>query len=184
MNNRIDFTHDFQTSLERSHKVAEYPFWYSLYERFFSNMVAMQTYSEYGFWQQQGIDRGVILNTSKQILIDEKIRYRNAITGRVYSDIALEFWSNYERRAEGWICKPLMADYIAYLIAPLGVCYMLPVIQLQQAWAKYKDKWLSCYPTIKAKNQGYTSHSVALKPEVLFPAIGGQLRGGFEPFDI
>lgn len=47
--------------------------------------------SDYGFWQKQRIDRRIILNASKQILIDEKVRGRNAITGRVYNNIALEY---------------------------------------------------------------------------------------------
>ena len=50
-----------------------------------------QSYNEYGYWQQQGVDRGIILDTSKQILIDEKVRYRNEITGKVYDDIAVRY---------------------------------------------------------------------------------------------
>jgi len=136
------FKHDFKTSLERSKEVEQYPFWYDLYESLFPDMIAMQTHSEFGFWQQQGVDRSIILNTSKQILIDEKVRGRNAFTGHVYNDIALEFWSNYERKVSGWVCKPLMADYILYVIGPIGVAYLLPVLQLQLAWSKNKDKWL------------------------------------------
>ena len=133
MSGRVNLQYDFKECLNESHRVSDLPFWYDLYEKFFPNMVSMQSYNEYGYWQQQGVDRGIILDTSKQILIDEKVRYRNAITGKVYDDIALEYWSSYEHKKAGWVCKPLMADYIAYVIVPLGICYMLPVIQLQSA---------------------------------------------------
>lgn len=65
-------------------------------------MVSSQSYHEYGYWQQQGVDRGIILNKSKQILIDEKVRFRNKLTGKVYDDIVLEYSSNYEKRVPGW----------------------------------------------------------------------------------
>jgi len=184
MNEKQPYKYDFDKSLAQSHKVSEYPFWYDLYEQFFPNMVSMQSYNEYGYWQQQGIDRGVVLDTSKQILIDEKVRGRNTITGCIYSDIALEYWSSYEHKKAGWVCKPLMADYIAYVIAPLGICYMLPVLQLQQAWLKNKDQWLASGHIIKSKNKGYTTHSVGVRPEVLFPAIGCELRARFSGFEI
>jgi len=182
MNNRQPYQYNFDKNLIQSHEVSEYPFWYDLYEGFFPNMVSMQSYSEYGYWQQQGIDRGIILDTSKQILIDEKVRGRNAITGKVYTDIALEYWSSYEYRKRGWVCKPLMADYIAYVIAPLGICYMLPVLQLQQAWIKNKDQWLTSSHIIRTRNADYTTHSVAVKPETLFSAIGSELRAKFNSF--
>ena len=55
----------------------------------FQAFVCVQTYKEYGYWQQQGVDRNIMLSTSKQILIDEKVRHRNAITGKVYEDSLL-----------------------------------------------------------------------------------------------
>lgn len=180
----IRVPHNFQESLAFSHKAEDLPIWGEVYKQAFPNMVEMVSYREDGFWQRQGIDRGVLLNTSKQIRIDEKVRGRNKLTGKVYDDIALEYKSSMEGDTPGWVCKPLQADYIAYLIAPLGVCHMLPVIQLQNAWAKHGSDWIDVYPEIKAKNEGYTTLSVGVPVKVLYPAIGGELRVSFDPFEV
>ena len=160
MNGPTQFT--FESRLAQSHRIQDHAFWYDLYEQFFPTMVSLQTYKKYGFWQQQGIDRGIILNTSKQVLVEEKVRYANRYTGRVYEDIALEYWANYEKRKPGWVCKPLMADFILYLILPLRRAYLFPVIQLQAAWEANKTRWKAEKTTITAKNSGSTSKSLCI----------------------
>lgn len=157
------------------------PFWREVYEKAFPTMTAMINHRQDGEHQRAGIDRSIILYNSKQILIDEKTRFRNEITGKVYNDIALEYWSDEERKVPGWVCKPLRADYIAYAIAPIGICYLLPVIQLQQAWKEKEGEWIRKYPKIEAKNEGWTTISVGVPPEILFPAIGSRLRIEFKP---
>ncbi|MCP3848952.1 MAG: hypothetical protein GY694_01750 [Gammaproteobacteria bacterium] len=117
-----------------------------------------------------------MLSTTKQILIDEKIRYAD------YGDILLEYISSDKANTPGWVCKPLRADYIAYLIAPSGVCHLLPVIQLQNAWKKYGKGWIKKYQKIVAKNNGYNTISVGVPINELWPAIGKELRVNFEAF--
>jgi len=133
-------------------------------------------------------DRSIILDNSKQLLIDEKVRGRNRITGKVYDDIALEYLSDRDRKQPGWVCKPLLADYIAYAIAPLGKCYLMPVVQLQMAWAKHKDMWLHNHRTIEAKNEYFGRRWVTLSccipPKIIFPAIGECLRVAFDPYEV
>lgn len=149
-------------------------------------MVAMVNHREDGDHQRQGIDRSLILANSKQVLIDEKVRFKNKITGRIYEDIALEYLSDSERNVPGWVIKPLLADYIAYAIAPIGKCYLLPVLQLQQAWESKKECWLQTYRTIKAKNfrgkQTWATLSCPVPPNTLFAAIGSCLRIDFNPY--
>lgn len=70
-----------------------------------------------------GIDRSVILENSKQILIDEKARFPSK-NGFSYPDILLEHISNDQTNAPGWTCKPLRADYICYAITGLGQAYL------------------------------------------------------------
>ncbi|MGZ8954482.1 MAG: hypothetical protein ACXW0Q_07370 [Methylovulum sp.] len=177
-------SHDFLECLNFSHKFEENPVWERVYREAFPGMVSMISYKSDGFWQREGIDRGIILNTTKQIFIDEKVRGRNK-NGNVYNDIALEYLSSKEHNKPGWVCKPLRADYIAYLIAPLGICHLLPVIQLQNAWAKYGEQWIAAAKfQIVAQNKGYKTISVGVKPEVLYPAIGQELRVNFQPFEI
>lgn len=170
--------HDFSDSLAASHKASDLPIWKQIYERAFPNFLAMVDHRDDGEHQRAGIDRSVILANSKQILIDEKIRYKD------YGDILLEYVSVDRTNAPGWVCKPQRADYIAYAVEPLGICYMLPVIQLQLAWQKNGDQWLATYGTRKAPNKGYNTLNCPVPVFVLFPAIGSALRVSFDVKEI
>jgi len=173
--------HDFSESLAFSHAAADMPFWREVYEKAFPLMSAMVDHRQDGEHQRAGIDRSIVLTNSKQILVDEKVRGRNRKTGKVYEDIALEFLSDEQRNVPGWVCKPLRADYIAYAIAPLGRCFLLPVPQLQNAWGKFGQAWRVSCPTVRAKNNGWTTVSVGVPVPVLFKAIGETLRVRFTP---
>ena len=174
---RSEVIHDFAESLAASHAASDLAIWEQIYRLAFPTFCAMVDHREDGEDQRAGIDRSVILANSKQLLIDEKVRWSK------YSDILLEYLSNDRTGAPGWVCKPLRADYIAYAVAPLGRAYLLPVIQLQIAWARNADLWKAQYSIPPAKNNGYSTHSVAVPPERLFPAIGGALRVGFDPVE-
>ena len=167
--------HDFLGSLAASHAASDLPIWEQIYRAAFPSFCAMVDHRQDGEHQRAGIDRSVILQNSKQILIDEKIRYKP------YNDILLEYLSNDRTGALGWVCKPLRADYIAYAIAPLGRCYLLPVIQLQTAWTQKGEFWKLTCREIVAKNRGYNTLSIAVNPDQLFPAIGAALRVSFSP---
>jgi len=174
---------DFEACLKQSHAAEDWPVWGQVYTQAFPQMLEMISHREDGPHQRAGIDRSVIMANSKQILIDEKARGRNKITGKVYDDIALEYMSDAERSMQGWVCKPLLADYIAYAILPLGKCYLLPVIQLQAAWEANKGRWLKQYGTIKAKNPTWTTLSCCVSPDELFSRIGACLRLTFDAID-
>lgn len=164
------------------------PLWKEVYKKAFPSMIGMYNHRKDGDHQRQGIDRSIILENSKQVLVDEKVRFRNKITGKVYEDIALEYLSNKEKNIPGWVCKPLLSDFIAYAIAPIGICYLLPVIQLQSSWEKNKELWLNSYFSIAAKNYSgnkylYTTMSLCVPVGILFKEIGQQLRISFESFE-
>lgn len=167
--------HDFNESLRRSHSASDLPIWLEIYRQAFPTLQAAIDHRQDGEHQRAGIDRSVILANSKQILIDEKVRWR------AYDDIALEYWSDRDRRIPGWVCKPLRADYICYAIAPIGRAYLLPVPQLQQAWAKHGDVWRGIYPDCNARNRNYVTVSCPVPVAVLFKAIGECLRVTFTP---
>lgn len=168
--------HDFDESLRRSHAAEDLPFWEECYRNAFYDFAAMVNHRADGEHQRAGIDRSVILSNSKQYLIDEKIRWE------AYDDIALEYISNDQKGTPGWVCKPLRADYIAYAVAPKGICYLLPVPQLQQAWRVNQEKWRAQkLKIIAAKNRTYTTFSLAVPVNVLFAAIGAGLRVRFTP---
>lgn len=170
----MNVIHDFAESLAASHAASDLPIWEQIYRRAFPTFCAMVDHRDDGEHQRAGIDRSVILANSKQLLIDEKVRNKD------YGDILLEYVSNDRFNSPGWVCKPLRADYIAYAIVPAGRCYLLPVIQLQIAWARHGDLWKHEFRNVPAHNNGYTTHSVAVPPERLFPAIGGALRVSFD----
>lgn len=173
--------HIFSNSLAMSHAASDLPLWRECYIKAFSNFQTMCDHRQNGDHQLQGIDRSVILTNGKQILIDEKIRGRNKKTGKVYTDIALEEKSSIERDTPGWVVKQLLSDYIAYAIAPLGKCYLLPVLQLQEAWLRHGEAWKQTCPKILAPNKGYKTLSWGIPPDVLFKAVGGCLRIDFTP---
>ena len=174
---------DFQECLTMSHEADALPFWEDVYREAFPSMVSMINHRQDGWHQRAGIDRSIILESSKQILIDEKVRGRNKVTGRVYDDVSLEHISNDKTGALGWVCKPLACDYIAYAIAPLGVCYLFPVNQLQLAWEKNKDTWFKMYRSCRALNKGYGTWFLPVPVNVLYRAIGQQLRIKFKPYE-
>ena len=176
-----DTVNDFHECLKFSHEAEELPFWGEVYHRAFPNMATMINHRQDGWHQRAGIDRSIILDNSKQILVDEKVRGRNRKTNKVYPDIALEYISNDRTGTPGWVCKPLQADYIAYAIAPFGQCFLLPVIQLQAAWNKRKTDWLNEYGSKPAKNDGYYTWFCPVPEKVLFWAIGQELRIPFTP---
>ncbi len=165
--------HDFADSLAASHRASDLPIWEEIYRKSFPDFLAMVDHRQDGEHQRAGIDRSVILENSKQILIDEKIRWKP------YPDIAVEYLSNDRTGAPGWACKPLRADYIAYAIAPLGMCYLLPVIQLQEAWRRKGEIWKARCFIVRAPNRGYTTLSAAVPVHELFSEIGRALRVPF-----
>lgn len=167
--------HDFNESLRRSHAASDLPIWLEIYRQAFPTMQAAIDHRDDGEHQRAGIDRSVILANSKQILIDEKVRWR------AYDDIALEYWSDRDRRVPGWVCKPLRCDFICYAIAPLGRAYLLPVQQLQQAWQRHGDQWRKAYRDCNAQNARYVTVSCPVPVSVLFRAIGECLRVSFTP---
>lgn len=142
------------------------PEWEICYRSFFPSMIAMHSHREDGYWQRYGVDRSIILASSKQIKIDEKARFK------AYEDILLETWSDKDRQKPGWINKPILADYIAYMIVPLRICHLLPVEQLQTAWKRNEQEWRAAYRTVEAKNPKYVSEGIPIPTAVLFKAIG------------
>lgn len=175
---------DFQECLAESHAAHDLPLWREVYEHAFPTMVAMHCHRADGDHQRVGIDRSVVLDTGKTLWVDEKVRGRNKKTGKVYDDIALEYVSNNVRRTPGWVCKPLMCDYIAYAIAPLGKAYLMPVPALQAAWLRNADEWIDKHARIVAQNNGYQTISVGVPANTVFRCIGSALRVEFQSCEL
>lgn len=159
-------THDFQTSLARSHAAEERPYWEECYRKAFApRFQAMHSHRQDGDHQRLGIDRSVILTNGKQYFVDEKVRYED------YGDVFLEFWSDKEKKTKGWVCKDLLCDFIAYAIEPRGLCLLLPVVQLRQVWATQGPKWVNKYPIREVPNNGWTTVGCCVPFDPLLSAI-------------
>lgn len=157
--------HDFQEQLEFSHNAENLDLWEKIYNQAFPDLVSFSSLREDGYWQRQGVDRVVILSNGDPIYIDEKVRRKN------YGDILLEYLSDVDREAPGWVCKPLKANYIAYAVLENRKCYMMPVIELQKAWKRKKTIWLSNYESKNALNKGWTTRSVPVPIPELYKEI-------------
>ena len=174
--------HSFKDSLEKSHRHSDDPIWESVYRQFFVDMVGMTDHRGNGYWQKAGIDRSIVLSTSKQILIDEKTRYPS-VDGTVYDDILLEFIGDKEGSVPGWAVKPLMADYIAYCIVGLRTVFLLPVMQMQHSWSLNGVDWRRRYGEKFAKSVGssgtWTTISCPVPTSVLYRSIGNLHRARY-----
>jgi len=162
---------DFKKDLEYSHDCETMKFWERAYRHFFPTMASTVVHGQDGEHQRAGVDRSVILENSKQVLIDEKAR-RIKDTG----DIMLEYTSNDRTGGLGWAEKPLRCDYVAYAFVPSRKVYLLPFIQLQNAWMRNKEEWLKKYRTKKAPNRNYNTLNCPIPTNVLFAQIGAGLR--------
>jgi hypothetical protein len=189
--------HGFNASRLKSEKVGALPFWEVFYRQLFPDFQAMCFHPSDSPQQRLGVDRSIILTHGKQLTVDEKVRFKD------YGDICLEHVSDRERNTPGWVCKPLVADYIAYVIMPpavpseewlfkelqpkspldlKGKTFLLPVVQLQAAWRRHGDDWIGRYrrPHHEAKNcengKSWTTLFTPVPVNVLYPAIGAALR--------
>ncbi len=167
--------HDFQEQLSLSLSKRNEAIWESIYRQTFPTFVSMIAYEEKGEHQHSGIDRIVELAHGKRLAFDEKWR-----TTR-FNDILLEYISNDRTQAPGWAVKPLLVDYIAYAIGPLGLCYLLPLEPLQYAWRSHGQAWIAAYGTKTAHNATYRTLNCAVPAQELYRAMGTMLRQHFPP---
>lgn len=158
-------THDFREQLAWSHAQEDQPWWESVYKQAFPGVQAIISVRNDGWAQRAGIDRLIVLKSSKTIKVDEKCRRKD------YPDFALERWSDEARKIPGWIQKPLDCDFIAYAFVESGLCYLLPILLLQRAWREFGREWARDYPEVRAQNKGYVTVSVAVPRAVVLDAI-------------
>lgn len=165
---------NFKEDLKFSHDMEDLSVWFEIYNKAFPNNHGFTNERENGQLQHLGIDRTVVLGSGKAIYIDEKVRRKD------YGDILLEYISNDKIKSKGWVEKPLFCDYIAYAILESGMCYLLPVPQLQKAWMENKKEWIKKYGIKSAKNKYYNTLNCPIPIKILFPEIGRALRISFK----
>lgn len=157
--------HNFEESLKKSHAQADAPWWLDVYREAFPSLQSSVNVRDDGWAQRGGIDRVLTLACGKTLGIDEKVREKD------WPDIALEYWSDEERKIRGWVAKDLACDFIAYAFIPSATCYLLPFQNLRRAWRQNYQEWVDRYPRIEAPNSGYTTISVGVPIPILMQAI-------------
>lgn len=157
--------HDFRASLALSQTYSDAPWWLELYRIAFPTLVSAVCVREDGWAQRGGIDRVLTLACGRTYTVDEKVRTND------WPDILLEQWSDEERRAPGWVQKPLACDFIAYAFAPSRRCYLLPVAPLHRAWRMHARNWIAAYGQRRAQNAGWVSASVPVPIGELMQAM-------------
>jgi hypothetical protein len=163
--------HSFQKSLEESHKNDTAPFWEAIYRKAFGeDFLGFHSVLQDGPSQRAGIDRIVVLRSTKVLTFDEKVRSSS------YPDILLEIWSDYQRRTPGWAhsTKRLLCDYIAYAVLPSRTCHLLPYQLLRsilaenvQDWASLADRQQQGFCWVNADNGTYVTRSLCVPTNVL-----------------
>lgn len=169
--------HDFHASLKTSHEQEDAPYWLDTYRKAFPSLVAAVSVRQDGWAQRGGIDRVLTLACGRQVTVDEKVRAKD------YGDILLERWSDFAKRTDGWIVKPLACDYIAYAIVPIRTCYLFPTLELQRAWRSFGREWIrkakeesDGFRLCRAQNEHYVTMNVAVPKGSLFSAIESAMK--------
>jgi hypothetical protein len=164
--------HEFKKSLALSHQYEGAEWWSAVYQKAFPNYLSAVSVRTDGWAQRGGIDRVITLKSGKTITVDEKVRAKS------YGDIALEQWSDVERKKPGWMQKDLACDFIAYAFVPDEICYLLPFPILRRAWLENGVEWIANakgndggYRFIDAQNPSYVTRSIAVPITDLLSAI-------------
>ena len=127
-------------------------FWSAIYNKAFPNLVNMMACPGDYASQRMGIDRVLLLSNGKVLKIDEKKREKE------YNDILLEYLSNDQTNAPGWIEKDLAIDYLAYAFIQSRRCYLFPWAILRRAWMDNRQDW-------KQKVSDHTGTQMRLTPQ-------------------
>lgn len=175
--------HDFKSSLAWSKAQEDAPWWDDVYRAAFPDLSAAVSVRNDGWAQRGGIDRVLTLESGKTLYVDEKVREKD------WPDVLLEVWSDYEarnhsrERAKGWLVKPLATDFIAYAFVPSQQCLLLPFQTLRATWRQNGRAWVAKarekrdgFRWVDAKNNGYTTRSIAVPTETLMAAMASAMR--------
>jgi hypothetical protein len=173
MGESVVTVHRFNESLAKGEHASIEPFWESVYRKAFPTMVGRTVNDRGTPAQALGIDHTVFLSSGKTLLIDTKCRFTS------YDDILLEYTSNDQTQALGWVRKDsLQIDYLAYAWVRQQTCVFLPWLALRRAWSENIAEWWGKakrgepgYTRCKAKNPTYNTLNLAVPRAVVLDAV-------------
>jgi len=161
MNN---FKEDLIYSLEENYNDTIDSFYYNKFPHL-KNIIIVEDLN----LQKRGIDKILVLDSGKEIMVDEKKRRKD------YGDILLEEYSNFEKKKKGWLARDKYTDYITYIITESNTIYLLPFLILQIVWIKNYTKWLNKYGRKFAPNIGYKTSNIPIPTNILLDEIKKQM---------
>lgn len=115
----------------------------------------------------------------RPISVDQKTRELDPMVAYGSDDLALETWSNVERRKIGWALDPTkQTDYILWYFVPTRRYVFLPFLPLRTVFAANNLAWRSQYRSARQNTDGlYHSECLFVPQNVLWRAIHGLCNG-------
>jgi len=155
--------HCFEETNGRTKSVRHLVLWDEIYRKYFPDMIFSYPNLRKNDAQFLGIDRVIVLRSTRIIRIDEKVREKT------YPDILLEYVSNDRKNSPGWMNTDPFIDYIAYAFIDTQTCYFLSWDMLKRTWVRYFDEWLEKakenkegFKHVIAKNKFFNTLSIAV----------------------
>lgn len=164
---------DFSLDLEYSLEERENEMFDNFYYRAFPNLLSIEIVADLQM-QREGIDKKLIFENSKTVLIDEKKRRKD------YGDILLEEYSDFDNKKVGWLGRSKHTDYIVYAIMPSKKVYLLPFLLLQKAWIRNWRTWKQRYPRKFSINKEYRTSNIPVPAATLLYAITQEMKQELE----
>ena len=161
---------DFNDDLDYSMAASDESFWDAVYLRAFPDMAVSIPNPVLSQSQMLGIDRVIHLKSGRTLYVDEKKRRGT------WDDILLEYRSNDNTGAQGWMNKQLLIDYLAYAFMDTKVIYVMDWLSLRRVWIENGLKWSTQFKTITAKNKGYNTLSLAVPIQTLMESINNSIK--------
>lgn len=169
--------HDFNERLEYSHSHSDSSWWIDVYKKAFPTFLTAVDIRKDGWMQRSGVDRLVILESGKQVCVDEKVRSKKYYDVHPEGDIFLETWSKKESQVRGWIAKDLQTDFIAYAFENTKECYLMPFQNMRKAYLENRFSWCRRYgkrqtrTKTRCKRGFYTTEGIPVPIPVLLEEI-------------
>lgn len=165
----MDGIHDFDEALQNSICHEQSGIWTVMYQAIFPSMVDQRLVVDDMIKQSKGIDREIDLENGRTITVDEKCVYFPAET------FLIELYNDYgDRYTDGWMKKltsgRLTIDLIAYYRIAHQVLFLIPCVQLVDAWKYNGHKWTS-EKQISAPNGKYSTVSTFISTKTLFSVV-------------
>lgn len=119
-----------------------------------------------------GTDYWVTLSSGRILSVDLKVRRKDPQESFGSNDVALEIWSDVERRIVGWTLDTgKRTDYVMWYFEPTGRWMLFPFPMLCQAFQSHGKKWCATYRQATQSNGTWTSRCVFVPVTEVWGAI-------------